>query len=190
VLPAPSSIAASVALPRRRFRDFLDGHVVEQRPRTASCASCSLPRTANWKFRSYVPPGAAVQVAIRAGDILLATKRPVPSAPATFAGHARCAGAARVTRRRAGDRRARFIVHIRPARFVRCTRPRSARVARAEDAFLPRRPTVKIKWRPNHKAHRPSPVLRRSLCSPLPSAPLCYIFLDSARTPVPQNLQE
>ena len=74
VLDAPRSIALAQAA---GFENFLDAHVVEHRPadgvmRVAlSGANCELEIPLGAE-----PPGAAVQVAIRAGDILLATEAP------------------------------------------------------------------------------------------------------------------
>ena len=74
VLDAPRSIALAQAA---GFENLLNAHVVEQRSadgvmRVAlSSANCELEIPLG-----TVPPGAAVQVAIRAGDILLATEAP------------------------------------------------------------------------------------------------------------------
>ena len=74
VLDAPRSIALAQAA---GFENLLNAHVVEQRPadgvmRVAlASANCELEIPLG-----TAPPGAAVQVAIRAGDILLATEAP------------------------------------------------------------------------------------------------------------------
>jgi len=74
VLDAPRSIALAQAA---GFENLLLAHIVEHRP-TDGVMRAALA-SANCELEiplGTVPPGAAVQVAIRAGDILLATEAP------------------------------------------------------------------------------------------------------------------
>jgi molybdate transport system ATP-binding protein len=113
VLDAPRSIALAQAA---GFENLLFAHVVEHRPadgvmRVAlASASCELEIPLG-----TMPPGAAVQVAIRAGDILLATEAPralsarnvLPGTLETLEPR----GSLVVAQVNAG---ARFIVHLTP----------------------------------------------------------------------------
>ena len=113
VLDAPRSIALAQAA---GFENLLYAHVVEQRPadgvmRVAlASANCELEIPLG-----TVPPGAAVQVAIRAGDILLATEAPrALSARNVLPGTLEALeprGSLVVAQVNAG---ARFIVHLTP----------------------------------------------------------------------------
>ncbi len=113
VLDAPRSIALAQAA---GFENLLHAHVVEHRPsegvmRVAlASANCDLEIPLGTE-----PPGAAVQVAIRAGDILLATEAPrALSARNIFPGTLESLeprGSLVVAQVRAG---ARFTVHLTP----------------------------------------------------------------------------
>jgi len=113
VLDAPRSVALAQAA---GFENLLNGHIVEQRPadgvmRVAlTSANCELEIPLG-----TVPPGAAVQVAIRAGDILLATEAPrALSARNVLPGTLEALeprGSLVVAQVNAG---ARFIVHLTP----------------------------------------------------------------------------
>ena len=113
VLDAPRSIALAQAA---GFENLLNAHVVEQRPadgvmRVAlASANCELEIPLG-----TAPPGAAVQVAIRAGDILLATEAPrALSARNVWPGTLEALeprGSLVVAQVNAG---ARFIVHLTP----------------------------------------------------------------------------
>ena len=113
VLDVPRSVALAQA---SGFENLLNGHVVEQRPAdgvmrvTLGSANCELEIPLG-----IVPPGAAVQVAIRAGDILLATEAPRALSarnvlPGTLEALER-RGSLVVAQVSAG---ARFIVHLTP----------------------------------------------------------------------------
>jgi molybdate transport system ATP-binding protein len=113
VLDAPRSIALAQAA---GFENLLNAHVVEQRPadgvmRVAlGSANCELEIPLG-----TAPPGAAVQVAIRAGDILLASEAPrALSARNVLPGTLEALeprGSLVVAQVNAG---ARFIVHLTP----------------------------------------------------------------------------